>query len=301
MPTPCVTSPTPKELAAATQQAREASFGMRFPPNPPPPPPGAVRVMFYSHMYKVMRGSEEDMNADVMLEADGGLDINKLCKMWGLENCLAIDPQRWTVERRPDESKLSGVAVHVLTEGLKRPLMFTEIPVSKHTERIRAIREIALNIGNVCSLSAALFFGLLWDLFNTCTPIPYWYRKTHFYYTHIDWVRYRRAVKFHAIAMNNELTEKRGQVQSSAQGYVSQKRTRVVTSYEKCRQWCERKVDDLVYELRPIVIGFWFAFKYSLFILIPIFILYLMQPMIVKWERARQEAQWKRDLQLVFQ
>jgi len=39
-------------------------------------------------MYKVIRGTEPDMWADVQLEPNGDLDVGKLCKMWGLENCL---------------------------------------------------------------------------------------------------------------------------------------------------------------------------------------------------------------------
>ncbi|THU88817.1 hypothetical protein K435DRAFT_781890 [Dendrothele bispora CBS 962.96] len=299
MPVPSVLSPTPKELAAATQEARETSFGTRRSLNPPPPPPGTVRVHFYSHMYKVIRGSDPDIWADVVLERNGDLDVSKLCKMWGLDHCLAIDPMRWTVQRRPDESRLSGIAVHVLSNEFKRPIMFTELPpVSKQTARVRTSREIALSLSNACYLFFRLLLDLLMDFFNCCTPVPYWCRKTKFYYTHIDWKRYRQNIKYTTTALNNDLTVARAEYQTSAQSYISEKRGQLGESSRRHYRRFMEAGQELLYDLACFG---WELSRLALYVIIPVFILWLMSLLIHKWHIQRAESRFQRDVQLAFQ
>ncbi|KAG7095668.1 hypothetical protein E1B28_006385 [Marasmius oreades] len=167
---------TPREHAIYEQIARESHLGFRQPPRLPPPPQW-VTVKFYSHIYKIRQGSAPDMEGDVMLTKSGALDVRQVLNKWGLEECVAIDPMRWTPVYRTRENHLSPLAVQILSE-ISGCIMFVEPTASKSTTRKRALREatemVAHSITAFFTLILMTILHLVVSFLARYTPFVHW-------------------------------------------------------------------------------------------------------------------------------
>lgn len=93
-----------------------------------------IRVEYYESLNGIRRMKLPDLEGDVLLESNGGLDLSKVRDMWGLENCVVwyslpheyylllnelqpICPMRWKEVEPEHPDRLSPVAVVVLSEG----------------------------------------------------------------------------------------------------------------------------------------------------------------------------------------
>jgi len=141
------------------------------------------------------------------------------------------------------------------------------------------------------------------DFFNCCTPVPYWYRKSRYYYTHIYWKGFRENIKYTAIAANNEFTVKRRDLQASTQVYVSEKWESLGKSCKKYRRKCmdtgRELLDELTFLGRELELLN--LLRRSVCVIIFISILWLILPLVHKWEMKRAEIQFQREVQLAFQ
>ncbi|KAF5364505.1 hypothetical protein D9757_011971 [Collybiopsis confluens] len=137
--------PTPKELAVATQAARESTWGMRYPPKRLAPLPGWIRVKFYSHLYKIRHEMLPDMEGEVQLHPNGSLDTRK-------DLPQPIDPERWIPVEPANRYWLSPLAIRVLSERNNCLLFIEPTPVSPSTAQKRAFREAALHLQTSLSL-----------------------------------------------------------------------------------------------------------------------------------------------------
>ncbi|KAF7299591.1 hypothetical protein HMN09_00964400 [Mycena chlorophos] len=88
---------SPYEHALATERGLEKSRRLGKEPMAAVsvPAPGYVRVHFHSHLFKIYDHCPPDISADVPLLRCGGLDLDMVRRMWGMETCLPIDPLRW--------------------------------------------------------------------------------------------------------------------------------------------------------------------------------------------------------------
>ncbi|KAJ8507821.1 hypothetical protein ONZ45_g9846 [Pleurotus djamor] len=114
---PSVFAKTPKrhirEAIAASNN--DAYLEQSLPPNPPPR--SHARVSFYDGLWRIQDGQPANLFADIPLEPCGGLDLKKVCKKWGLESCVPVDPMRWEIfQPGKDPHMLSSLAVAVLSE-----------------------------------------------------------------------------------------------------------------------------------------------------------------------------------------
>ncbi|KAJ3833263.1 hypothetical protein EV361DRAFT_947998 [Lentinula raphanica] len=166
-----INRPTPKELSVITQTARENTWGIRYPPKRPPPPPGYIRVRFYSHIYKIRHEMLPDMEDDVQLTG-GYLDLRNVSRLWNLEHCVPIDPERWIPVYPANEVWLSPLAMNVLSSGHTKPIMFIEPgPLSPETIQKRELRDAAFQLST--SLSLLIHIVLLFIHNWTRTPISF--------------------------------------------------------------------------------------------------------------------------------
>ncbi|KAK7062900.1 hypothetical protein VNI00_000397 [Paramarasmius palmivorus] len=169
---------TPKEHAIAAQREEQRRWGMIRQPQRLPPPPGWITVKFYSHLYKIRHQSAPDMEGHVMLTRCGGLDVRQVMELWGLEDCVVIDPIRWIPIQRTDTNILSPLAVRVLTENTGY-IMVIEPTVSKSTAQKRAFREsirlMSESVTTIADMSSTYTIDLLADH----TPLVQWRRSTN--------------------------------------------------------------------------------------------------------------------------
>ncbi|ESK88646.1 hypothetical protein Moror_3049 [Moniliophthora roreri MCA 2997] len=129
-----------------------------------------IIVKFYSHLYKIRQQLAPDMEAHVMLTRCGGLDVRQVMNLWGLEDCVPIDPMRWTPAPRTDVNMLSPLAVRVLTEN-SGCIMFVEPTISKSTAQKRAFREaIRLTLESVTTMADTTSASVS-DLLKEYTPM----------------------------------------------------------------------------------------------------------------------------------
>ncbi|KAF9261752.1 hypothetical protein L218DRAFT_1001534 [Marasmius fiardii PR-910] len=117
------------------------------------------------------------MEGDVMLTKNGALDVRQVMNKWGLEECVAIDPMRWTPVYRTQENHLSPLAVRVLSE-ISGCIMFVEPTPSKSTTRKRNIREatwmLAHTIRAFFALITMTLLSLVISFLARCTPFVQW-------------------------------------------------------------------------------------------------------------------------------
>ncbi|KAI0669454.1 hypothetical protein C8Q78DRAFT_177548 [Trametes maxima] len=129
-----------------------------------------VRVKWYPDLDSLRRWPEElgDLWVDLPLEPDGGLDLEPLQRMWGMENCYVLDVspgRRPCIGRRPDE-KLSALALQVRMDG-HSVLRATECPTpaTQSARKARAFVDKALNLDLKQTATALLRVSML--LLNT--------------------------------------------------------------------------------------------------------------------------------------
>ncbi|KAJ4471494.1 hypothetical protein J3R30DRAFT_3709996 [Lentinula aciculospora] len=159
--------PTPMELAARTQTARENTWEMKYPPRRPAPLPSKwIRVKFYSHISRIRDEMLPDMEGEVMLDTIGALDMWKVCRLWNLEACVPVDPTRWVPvgNFRP---RLSPFVVRALSER-NRCLMFIEpTPLSPSTAHKRELREASIHLQTSLSMFSHLSFSVTSSVVHT--------------------------------------------------------------------------------------------------------------------------------------
>ncbi|KIK60909.1 hypothetical protein GYMLUDRAFT_244062 [Collybiopsis luxurians FD-317 M1] len=160
--------PTPKELAVATQAARESTWGMKYPPKRLAPLPGWIRVKFYSHIYKIRHEMLPDMEGEVMLHPNGGLDTRRVCRLWNLEQCAPVDPERWIPVERADPNWLSPLAIRVLSERNNCLLFIEPTPLSPSTAHKRAFREAAIHLQTSLYLFSSLSVSITSTTVSSC-------------------------------------------------------------------------------------------------------------------------------------
>ncbi|KAE9402824.1 hypothetical protein BT96DRAFT_936889 [Gymnopus androsaceus JB14] len=166
-----LTLPTPKELAEATQAARESTWGMRYPPRRPAPLPGWIRVQFYSHLYRIRHEMLPDMEGEVMLHPSGGLDTRRVCKLWNLEECTPIDPMRWIPFERSEPNWLSPLAVSVLSEQNKCIKFIEPAPPSPTTFHKRTFRQATVHLYTSVCLFSQLSYSLTATSASSCVHL----------------------------------------------------------------------------------------------------------------------------------
>ncbi|KAJ4471479.1 hypothetical protein J3R30DRAFT_1083925 [Lentinula aciculospora] len=159
--------PSPKELAVSSQTARESTWGMKHPPKRPAPLPGWIRVKFYSHIYKIRYEMLPDMEGDVKLNLSGELDMKKVCQLWNLEACVAIDPMRWIPVESYRPRWLSALAVRVLSERNKCIMFIEPKPLSPSTAHKRKLREASIHLQTSISMLSHLSFSVTSSVVNT--------------------------------------------------------------------------------------------------------------------------------------
>ncbi|KAK7029570.1 hypothetical protein VNI00_014447 [Paramarasmius palmivorus] len=191
----------PNELAAKTLAERE-SFDWDTPrlpriSNPIPlnddptrpsmPPQSTARVQFYSHLSKIQRNLLPDFEASVELDEYQRLHTDRVARMWGLESCVPVDPEKCLPMYDLVERKTRGIIefpwVRKL-QGDKGSIMFIELePPSKSISQRRAYRESKMKFFQALSIFYKLVKGILLDasadlarFYYHRTPFPLCYR-----------------------------------------------------------------------------------------------------------------------------
>ncbi|KAF4563029.1 hypothetical protein EYR36_003464 [Pleurotus pulmonarius] len=138
---------TPSQHIQDVNQMTEegALRGLDYRQVPSKIPHGHARVAFYDGLWKIMELKCADLYADIPLEPCGGLDLRKVCAVWGLEGCQPIDPMRWTIFEPGSPHFLSSVAVKVLSD-YDGCIKIIEPPLSDSAQRKRRMREVTSDI-----------------------------------------------------------------------------------------------------------------------------------------------------------
>ncbi|KAG5638573.1 hypothetical protein H0H81_011793 [Sphagnurus paluster] len=79
------------------------------------------------------------LEAILPLGKDGGFDLERVKRLWGLETCAVIDPMRWELFKPGHPDALSPLAVHTLSDFFES-LNVIEPFVSPCTHQTRAAR-----------------------------------------------------------------------------------------------------------------------------------------------------------------
>ncbi|KAH7920605.1 hypothetical protein BV22DRAFT_790886 [Leucogyrophana mollusca] len=133
----------PSVFVKTPQEHLEYSWNHRL-TLPSDPLPGHVRVCFYTDWNEGLDESDlvvrwSALRADVPLEPSGDLDLGRVRKMWGLEKCAPIHPDRRIPFEPQHPDHLSSLAVGVLTDEEGVLKLFEPSP-SEPTIQIREKR-----------------------------------------------------------------------------------------------------------------------------------------------------------------
>ncbi|KAJ7675751.1 hypothetical protein DFH06DRAFT_1170424 [Mycena polygramma] len=170
---------SPQELTLATMLSTEKQRRLIHEPEPAvslPPSPGYVRIHFHSHLHSIFDRSPPDMVADVPLCRSGGLDLDVVKRVWGLETCLPVDPLRWKPFEPTHSDYLSAVAVEILSYG-QGCIKFIEPTVSHRTLMQRQTREVVLGVACLAQLACCRSVEMVAECLEADTPLPGWYRR----------------------------------------------------------------------------------------------------------------------------
>lgn len=77
--------------------------------------PRHVRVKWYS-LWERLDCKGGELEANVLLEPNGDLDLIKIQNMWGMDKCVAVNPWRMKRFESIQEDTLTSLAIHCLKD-----------------------------------------------------------------------------------------------------------------------------------------------------------------------------------------
>ncbi|KAF8891887.1 hypothetical protein BD779DRAFT_1513669 [Infundibulicybe gibba] len=199
---------SPQELAYAHRETLQKHKGLLIRPVLPPPPPGYIRIHYYTGLDRIMQDLPPEIEANMPLDRDGGLRLQKVNDLWGLEECLPIDPMRWEIFESRFKGRLSPLAVKILSER-QGCIQFIEKDPSRITLYKRSCRHTYITLVILATSRLQMIYNATLSLINTYTPLPRVCRDTAEQHKQLEWRRKRWAAEhepfpwasaFHGIA-----------------------------------------------------------------------------------------------------
>ncbi|KDQ56331.1 hypothetical protein JAAARDRAFT_194985 [Jaapia argillacea MUCL 33604] len=113
----------------------------------PPPrkvPDRHVRIAWYPSL-DLVNTKVCHVEWDIPLEPCGDLDLGKLKRRWGFDDCSAVDPYRYTLVKPANPDRLTALALRVLQEGQGYVILI------EHPSPLRVVlRSWRTSVKNIC-------------------------------------------------------------------------------------------------------------------------------------------------------